>query len=164
VHRCFEKALADRLDVAGSVKIEVAVGAGGRVTAAKRVAGAPEAPTVLAECVRDAVGAWTIDGIEAGSKIVLPFSFRQQTNQFVVKAEDVPERALGAAPPSKAKSAGPKRAAPYTVKVLADEINVRATAMSLTQLNIGPATRGVPRFCMCSKGTHVCLDPRVSSQ
>ena len=37
VHRCFEKSLADRLDIAGRVEIEVEVGPAGRVTAAKLV-------------------------------------------------------------------------------------------------------------------------------
>jgi quercetin dioxygenase-like cupin family protein len=47
---------------------------------------------------------------------------------------------LGAGSPGKAKP-GPKRDAPFTVKVLADEINVRVPDISLTQLNIGPASR-----------------------
>jgi len=140
VHRCFEKALADRLDVAGKVEIEVTVGPGGRVTAAKLVSGGTGAPAVLSDCVQKAAAGWTVDGIEAGDKLVLPFSFRQQASQFVVKVEDVSERVPGAAPPGKAKP-GPKREAPYTVRVLADEMNMRTVGLSLTQLNIGPASR-----------------------
>ena len=140
VHRCFEKSLADRLDSAGRVEVEVEVGQAGRVTAAKLVAGGHAAPAVLAACVQKAAMGWTIEGIEAGAKVVLPFSFQQQASQFVVRADDVPESGIGSASPGKAKP-GPKRDAPFTVKVLADETNVRAQDLSLTQLNIGPASR-----------------------
>jgi mannose-6-phosphate isomerase-like protein (cupin superfamily) len=138
VHRCFEKALADRMDVSGKVEVEVTVGAGGRVTAAK-VGKGEAVPEVLSSCVQSVAAAWTMEGIESGAKVVLPFSFQAQNSQFTVKAEDVPERVPGAAA-SKAKP-GPKREAPYTYKVLADEANMRVSAMSLTQLNIGPASR-----------------------
>ena len=140
VHRCFEKSLADRLDSAGKVEIEVDVGPAGRVTAAKVLPSGQTAPGVLSACVQKAATGWTVEGIEAGAKIILPFSFQAQTSQFVVKAEDAPERVLGSGPAGKAKP-GPKREAPFTVKVLADEINMRAQGMSLTQLNVGPASR-----------------------
>ncbi len=140
VHRCFEKALAERLDVAGKVEIEVEVGPAGRVTATKLLPHGQTAPGALSTCVQKAAAGWTIEGIEAGAKVVLPFSFQSQQNQFVVRAEDVPESGLGSASSGKAKP-GPKRDAPFTVKVLADEINVRAQDISLTQLNIGPASR-----------------------
>ena len=35
-HRCFEQALADKLDVAGKVELEVTVGAGGQIKKAVR--------------------------------------------------------------------------------------------------------------------------------
>jgi quercetin dioxygenase-like cupin family protein len=47
---------------------------------------------------------------------------------------------LGSASPGKAKP-GPKRDVPFTVKVLADETNMRVGGISLTQLNVGPASR-----------------------
>jgi len=140
VHRCFERSLADRLDIAGRVEVEVEVGQAGRVTAAKLVARGPSAPAALATCVQKAAMGWSIEGIEAGAKVVLPFSFQPQASQFVVKAEDVPDSGIGSAPQGKAKP-GPKRDAPFTVKVLADETNVRAQGLSLTQLSIGPASR-----------------------
>jgi quercetin dioxygenase-like cupin family protein len=140
VHRCFEKALADRLDTSGKLEIEVEVGPAGRVTAAKVLPHQPSVPAGLSACVQKAATTWTVEGIESGARVVLPFTFQQQTSQFVVKAEDAPERVLGAGSPGKAKP-GPKRDAPFTVKVLADEINVRVSDISLTQLNIGPASR-----------------------
>ena len=140
VHRCFEKSLADRLDSAGRVEIEVEVGPAGRVSAAKVLPHGQSAPAGLSACVQKAATGWTVEGIEPGAKVVLPFSFQQQASQFVVKAEDAPERVLGAGSPGKAKP-GPKRDAPFTVKVLADAINVRVSDISLTQLNIGPASR-----------------------
>ena len=140
VHRCFERSLADRLDTAGKVEIEVEVGPAGRVTAAKLLPRGQSAPSVLSACVQKAATGWTVEGIEPGAKVVLPFSFQPQMSQFVVRAEDVSERVLGSASPGKAKP-GPKRDAPFTVKVLADETNMRVQGISLTQLNIGPASR-----------------------
>ena len=140
VHRCFEKMLADRLDAAGTVEVTVGVGKGGRVTAAKvRKADKASSPA-LSACVEKAALGWTLEGIEPGASVVLPFSFKPQQSQYVVNASDVSERALGA-PSSKGKGAGPKRDVPFTVKVLADETNVKAEGVSLTLLSIGPASR-----------------------
>ena len=131
VHRCFEKALADRLDVAGEVEVEIAVKAGGKVAQAKVASGAG-VPKTLATCVREQALTWTIAGIEPGASVVLPFSFTGQANQFVIKAEDVPF--LGP------KSVG-RRAPPFRVRVLADPVNVRAPNASMTLLEVGPASR-----------------------
>jgi len=98
------------------------------------------AGNALATCVEKAALGWTLDGIEAGARVVLPFSFKAQEKQFVVNAADVPERALGAPSTNKAKT-GPKRDVPFTVKVLADETNVKAEGISLTLLSVGPASR-----------------------
>jgi len=140
VHRCFEKVLADRLDVAGTVEVTVGVGKGGRVTAAKVKKADKASSPALSACIEKAALGWTIEGIEPGASVVLPFSFKPQQNQYVVNAADVSERALGA-PSSKGKGAGPKRDVPFTVKVLADETNVKAEGVSLTLLSIGPASR-----------------------
>ena len=140
VHRCFEKVLADRLDAAGMVEVTVDVGKAGKVTSAKVKKMDKGAGPALATCVEKAALGWSLDGIEAGASVVLPFSFKAQSNQFVVNAADVPERALGAPPTSKAK-VGPRRDVPFTVKVLADETNVKAEGISVTLLNVGPASR-----------------------
>jgi mannose-6-phosphate isomerase-like protein (cupin superfamily) len=140
VHRCFEKVLADRLDVAGKVEVSVDVGKAGKVTAAKVLKIDKSAPGTLASCIEKAALGWTLDGIEAGAAVVLPFSFKAQQSQYVVNGADVPDRALGAPAPGKAK-VGPKRDVPFTVKVLADETNVKAEKISLTLLSIGPASR-----------------------
>jgi mannose-6-phosphate isomerase-like protein (cupin superfamily) len=136
VHRCFAKVLADRLDAAGKVEVVVNVGKGGRVSAAK--VKKTDVPPALAACVEKAAQSWTIEGIEPGAAVVLPFSFKPQTSQYMVNAADVPERSLGG---SKSGKGAPKRAAPFTVKVLADETNVKARGISLTQLTVGPASR-----------------------
>jgi quercetin dioxygenase-like cupin family protein len=140
VHRCFEKVLADRLDAAGTVEVTVDVGRAGKVTAAKAQKIEKGAPGALATCIENAALGWTIDGIEAGASVILPFSFKPQSRQFVVNAADVPERALGVPAPGKAKP-GPRRDVPFTVKVLADETNVKAEGISLTLLSVGPASR-----------------------
>jgi mannose-6-phosphate isomerase-like protein (cupin superfamily) len=140
VHRCFEKVLADRLDAAGTVEVTVEVGKAGKVTAAKVKKTDKNANPGLATCVEKAALGWTIEGIEAGASVVLPFSFKAQSSQFLVNAADVPERALGAPSSTKAK-VGPKRDVPFTVKVLADETNVKAEGLSVTLLSIGPASR-----------------------
>jgi mannose-6-phosphate isomerase-like protein (cupin superfamily) len=138
VHRCFEQVLADQMDRAGMVEVALDVGKGGKVVAAKVQKSDKSAGKALATCVEKVALGWTLDGIEAGARVVLPFSFKAQNAQFVVNTADVPDRALGA--PSKAK-AGPRRDAPFTVKVLADETNVKAEGLSLTLLSVGPASR-----------------------
>ncbi len=138
--RCFEKVLADRLDAAGTVEITVAVGKAGKVTSAKVKKADKIANPTLAACVEKAALDWTIDGIEPGASVVLPFSFKAQTSQFLINAADVPERALGAPATSKGRG-GPKRSVPFTVKVLADQTNVKAKDLSVTLLAVGPASR-----------------------
>lgn len=140
VHGCFAKVLADRLDSAGKVEVTVEVAKGGKVKSAKVTKVDKSAGSALAGCIEQAALRWTLEGIEPGAKVVLPFSFKAQSNQFVVSAADVPERALGGAAPGKARPR-PRRGAPFTVKVLADEQNVRAQGMALTLLSVGPASR-----------------------
>jgi quercetin dioxygenase-like cupin family protein len=138
VHRCFEQALADRLDTAGKVEVEVDVGPGGQVTAARLLdvkGEGADLPPALGTCVQAAAKSWKIAGVEAGASVVLPFSFEGQINQFVIKAADVPDRGP-AAGKGKAAAKGP-----FTVKVLVDPENVRHTQASLTLLTVGPASR-----------------------
>jgi mannose-6-phosphate isomerase-like protein (cupin superfamily) len=140
IHRCFEQVLADRLDRSGMVEVALDVGKGGKVTAAKVQKSDKSAGNALAACVEKAALGWTLDGIEAGARVVLPFSFKAQESQFVVNAGDVPDRALGGQATGKTKP-GPKRDAPFTDKVLADETNVKSDGISLTLLSVGPASR-----------------------
>ena len=149
VHGCFAKVLADRLDVAGKVEVSVVVGKGGKVKKAKVKKLDKSAGQDLASCVEKAAQAWTIEGIEPGSTVVLPFTFKAQGRQFVVNGADVPDRALGGAAKAKGR---PRRAPPFTVKVLADDQNVKAKGISLTMLNIGPASRvAMHRHPHCAK-------------
>jgi quercetin dioxygenase-like cupin family protein len=144
VHRCFAKALADRLDISGKVEIEVEVGEGGKVEKARAHAQDAQTAEALSPCLVASAGTWHIDGIEAGASVVLPFEFAGQMNQFVVKASDAPDRGPGAGKgkdKDKDKDKGPRPTAPFTVKVLADEVNVRAQQISLTLLSVGPASR-----------------------
>lgn len=137
VHRCFEKALADRLDVAGKVELEVDVGQGGKVEGARVVSPEKGTPRGLSPCLLASAAQWKVDGVEPGVSIVLPFAFQGQMNQFVVKAADAPDRGPGAGKGSDK----PRQAPPFTVKVLADGTNVRAQQLSLTLLSVGPASR-----------------------
>jgi quercetin dioxygenase-like cupin family protein len=139
VHRCFERALADRLDVAGKVEIEVEVGEGGKVEKARALSQDKPMVKAISPCLLASAAGWKIDGIEAGAALILPFAFAGQMNQFVIKSEDAPERGPGA---TKIKESDkPRNAPPFTVKVLADSVNVRAQQMSLTLLTVGPASR-----------------------
>jgi quercetin dioxygenase-like cupin family protein len=135
VHRCFERALADRLDAAGKVEVEVDVGAGGQVTGARVAPQQADVPPELATCVQTAARAWKLEGIEPGASVVLPFSFEGQNNQFVIKAADVPDRG-----PAAGKGKAPAKG-PFTVKVLVDPQNVRNAQASVTLLTVGPASR-----------------------
>ena len=101
VHGCFAKVLADRLDSAGKVEVVVEVAKGGKVKSAKVTKADKSAGSALAGCIEKAALGWTLEGIEPGAKVVLPFSFKAQSNQFVVSGADVPDRALGGAAPGK---------------------------------------------------------------
>ncbi len=134
VHRCFEQALADRLDVAGDVEVEVDVGSGGKVTAARLTAkGGGTAPAGLAACVEARAKLFIIEGIEPGATVVLPFAFAGQNDQFAIKASDVPVRG-----PRPAK---PGARPPFTVKILVDPVNTRMPQASLTLLTLAPKNR-----------------------
>lgn len=136
VHRCFEKALADRLDVAGDVEVEVDVGPAGKVVAAKlRGSGGSEAPAGLAACVEQSARNFVLTGIEAGASVVLPFSFQGQVDQFAIKAADVPDRGPRAAAGKRAV------APPFSIKLLIDPVNVRVPKAALTLLTIAPKNR-----------------------
>lgn len=138
VHRCFERALADRLDVAGKVEIEVEVGEGGKVEKARALSQDRPVVKAISPCLLASATGWKVDGIEAGASLILPFSFAGQMNQYVIKSEDAPDRGPGA---GKTQDKKPRNAPPFMVKVLADSVNVRAQQMSLTMLTVGPASR-----------------------
>ncbi len=62
----------------------------------------------------------------------------EKTNQIVIRAEDVADRGPAAA---KVRPGRRRRAPPFTVKVMADPVNVQAPQASLTRLIVGPASR-----------------------
>jgi quercetin dioxygenase-like cupin family protein len=140
VHRCFERALADRLDVSGKLEIEVEVGEGGKVSNARTLSADQDARPI-SSCLLASAGGWQVDGIEVGASLILPFDFAGQMNQFVVKSGDVPERGPGAAKIKESKDGKPVPPPPFTVKVLADPVNVRSQNVALTLLSVGPASR-----------------------
>jgi quercetin dioxygenase-like cupin family protein len=128
VNRCFEKALADTLEVAGKVELAVDVGAGGRVTKTKPALDEVKSPVLLA-CLQQSAQTWTFAGIDPGSTIIVPLAFEGQAAQFTVKAADAPDH-------------GPAgKAAPFSAKLLVDEATMRAQKASLTMLSVAPASR-----------------------
>jgi quercetin dioxygenase-like cupin family protein len=137
VNRCFEKALADTLDVSGKVELAVDVGDQGRVTRAVPLEHSASSPVLLA-CLSESATAWTIPGVAAGTTVILPLSFEGQMAQFSIKAADAPERGPGAGK-GKAKVKGPAPA--FTVKVLVDEATMHARQASLSLLTVAPANR-----------------------
>jgi quercetin dioxygenase-like cupin family protein len=148
IHRCFEKALADRLDVAGNVEVEVDVGKAGKVTAARlAIPGGGEAPADLTACVQEAASHFVLDGIEPGASVDLPFAFAGQADQFAVKVADVPERgprAAAAKRAGKGAATSAAAAAPFAVKLLIDPVNVRTPKAALTLLTVLPKSRVAP--------------------
>jgi quercetin dioxygenase-like cupin family protein len=147
VHRCFEKALADTLDVAGKVELAVDVGADGRVTKTKPALDEVKSPVLLA-CLQDTALTWSLAGIDQGSTVIVPLSFEGQAAQFTVKAADAPDHGPGAPKPgaaAKGKKPGPPPSPstppPFSVKLLVDESTVRAQKASLSLLTISPASR-----------------------
>lgn len=132
VHACFGKALADTLDVAGKLELEVTVGAGRKVKDVKIESKAATVTDALAACVSDAAKTWQIDALDPGSSVILPFTFAGQANQYVVSAEDAPLR--GPQPKGKALP-------PFQVKILVDPVNTRARNLAVTHLVVSPANR-----------------------
>jgi len=141
VNRCFEKALADTLDVAGKLELSVDVGEGGRVTGATPSRDEVKSPILLA-CLADSARTWTLAGIDAGSTVILPLSFEGQTAQFSIKVADAPDHGPAVPGAKHAKPGGPPPPPPpFSVKLLVDEATMRAQKASLAQLTVSPANR-----------------------
>jgi quercetin dioxygenase-like cupin family protein len=139
VNRCFEKALADTLDVAGKVELSVDVGDEGKVIRATALDHTATSPVLLA-CLESSTATWVIPGVASGTTVILPLAFEGQMAQFSIKTADAPERGPGSAKAGKARpKAGPAPA--FSVKVLVDEATMRARQASLSLLTIAPANR-----------------------
>jgi quercetin dioxygenase-like cupin family protein len=139
VHRCFERALADSLDVAGKLELAVDVGEAGRVVKAVSALDEVKSPVLLA-CLQETAQLWTLAGIEAGSTVILPLTFEGQMAQFSIKVADAPEHGPPS-PAGKHKSATAAGGPPFTVKLLVDEATMRARQASLSLLSVSPANR-----------------------
>jgi quercetin dioxygenase-like cupin family protein len=152
VNRCFERALADTLDVSGKVELAVDIGAGGRVTRAVPLEHTADSP-VLLTCLSTSALDWVIPGLADGSTVIVPLAFEGQMAQFSVKTADAPERGPAAATAkgkprgktargSRGKMDGASKASPaFSVKVLVDEATMRARQASLSLLTLSPASR-----------------------
>jgi quercetin dioxygenase-like cupin family protein len=139
VNRCFEKALADTLDVSGKVELSVDVGDEGKVTRVVALDGAATSP-VLIDCLQESTATWSLAGVAPGSTVIVPLAFEGQSAQFSLKVADAPERGPGAPGKGKAK-ARPGAMPTFSVKVLVDEATMRARQASLSLLTIAPANR-----------------------
>ena len=140
VNRCFEKALADTLDVAGKVELAFDVGDEGKVTKVVALEGSGASP-VLIDCLQETTVAWSLPGVAAGATVILPLSFEGQSAQFSIKVADAPLRGPGTGG-GKGKVKVKAGAAPtFSVKVLVDEATMRARQASLSLLTIAPANR-----------------------
>jgi quercetin dioxygenase-like cupin family protein len=138
VNRCFEKALADSMEVAGKIELAVDVGAEGKVTKtapALDEAGSP----VLVACLQTAAETWSFAGIDPGSTVIVPLAFEGQAAQFAIKAADAPDHGPGAG--KAAKAGKPSAPAPFSVKLLVDEKTMHARQASLSMLTVSPASR-----------------------
>jgi quercetin dioxygenase-like cupin family protein len=138
VNRCFEKALADTLDVSGKIELSVDIGDGGRVTKATPASDGVKSPVLLA-CLTESAATWTLAGIDPGSTVIVPLAFEGQAAQFSIKVKDAPEH--GPPAPASKKAGSPAPVPPFSVKLLVDEATMRAQKVALTQLTIGPANR-----------------------
>jgi quercetin dioxygenase-like cupin family protein len=138
VNRCFEKALADTLDVSGKIELAVDVGEGGRVTKAAPASDGVKSP-VLLSCLTESAATWSLVGIDPGSTVIVPLAFEGQAAQFSIKVKDAPDH--GPPAPAGKKKGTPAPTPPFSVKLLVDEATMRAQKAALTQLTIGPANR-----------------------
>jgi quercetin dioxygenase-like cupin family protein len=140
VNRCFERALADTLDVAGKIELAVDVGAGGKVTKAVPERDDVGSPVLLA-CLRDSAVTWTLAGIDPGSTVIVPLAFEGQANQFSIKVKDAPEHNPPAQPGKKPRPGAPPPVPPFSVRLLVDEATMHARQAALTELTVAPANR-----------------------
>ncbi len=138
VNRCFERALADTLDVAGKIELSVDVGAGGQVTKAGPALDEVKSPVLLA-CLETSALGWTLMGIDPGSTVVVPLTFQGQAAQFTIKVADAPDHGPPA-PAGKHKGSAPPQP-PFSVKLLVDEATVHAQKAAVAQLTVAPANR-----------------------
>jgi quercetin dioxygenase-like cupin family protein len=138
VHRCFEKALADTLNVAGRIELAVDVGDEGRITKAVPEVDEVKSPVLLA-CLQETAQLWTMAGIDAGSTVIVPLTFEGQINQFSIKAADAPDR--GPPAPARKRKGLQVGVPPYSVKLLVDEATMHAKRLSLSLLTVSPANR-----------------------
>lgn len=136
VNRCFEKALADTLDVSGKVELAVDIGDQGKVTRAVPLEHSASSNILLA-CLSESATTWTIPGVAAGTTVIVPLTFEGQMAQFSIKAADAPERGPGV----KGKGKPASKGAAFTVKVLVDEATMHARQASLSLLTVAPASR-----------------------
>ena len=139
VNRCFERALADTLDVSGKIDLSVDVGPGGKVTKAEPALDEVKSPVLLA-CLQASALNWTLLGIDPGSTVVVPLAFEGQAAQFTVKVADAPDHGPPAPPAGKHRGSGPPQP-PFSVKLLVDEATVHAQKAAVTELTVAPANR-----------------------
>jgi quercetin dioxygenase-like cupin family protein len=142
VNRCFEKALADSLDVAGKIELAVDVGDNGHVTKTSPALDEAQSPVLLA-CLQASAATWSFAGIDAGSTVIVPLSFDGQSAQFSIKAADAPDHgpAAPATKTPKGKKPGATAGPLFSVKLLVDEKTMRARQASLSMLTVAPASR-----------------------
>jgi quercetin dioxygenase-like cupin family protein len=138
VNRCFERALADTLDVSGKIELSVDVGAAGKITKAEPALDEVKSPVLLA-CLEASALTWSLVGIDPGSTVVVPLAFEGQAAQFTLKVADAPEHGPPA-PKHKAGGSAPP-APPFSVKLLVDEATMHAQKAAVAQLTVAPANR-----------------------
>ena len=138
VNRCFERALADTLDVSGKIELSVDVGAAGKITRAEPALDEVKSPVLLA-CLEASALTWSLVGIDPGSTVVVPLAFEGQAAQFTIKVADAPDHGPPA-PKHKAGGAAPP-APPFSVKLLVDEATMHAQKAAVAQLTVAPANR-----------------------
>jgi quercetin dioxygenase-like cupin family protein len=138
VNRCFERALADTLDVAGKIELSVDVGAAGKITRAEPALDEVKSPVLLA-CLEASALTWSLAGIDPGSTVVVPLAFEGQAAQFTIKVADAPDHG----PPAPKHKAGgsPPPAPPFSVKLLVDQATMHAQKAAVVQLTVSPANR-----------------------
>jgi quercetin dioxygenase-like cupin family protein len=141
VNRCFEKALADTMEIGGKIELAVDVGQDGKVTKASPALDEAGSPLLVA-CLQTTAATWSFAGIDPGSTVIVPMDFEAQSAQFTIKAADAPDHGP-AAPAAKGKkpAVSPSTPAPFSVKLLVDEKTMRARQASLSLLSVAPASR-----------------------
>jgi quercetin dioxygenase-like cupin family protein len=153
LHGCYRKVLARDRGKGGTLFVRATLGGGDAVRAVKAERDELKSPEAVS-CILTWMRGWTFKGaaaagVDAGSEIIVPLTFRAAPKQFAVRRDDAPALKLGAT---------------GTVRVLISDRSAGARQVSLALLDVEgklalPAKPGVDQalYVLYGRGTLATL-------